>query len=181
MLFRSALNGQVRSYFAAAGVVNLGVTNGPDATQVFFNDRNGLLLVRASLQDLDIIQQAIELLNTVPPQVLVESKFAEISQNDNKGIGFDWFLGNTIMGPLAGQGGTAPSLAGRPTPANPLSIFPLPQTPIGPGTADGGLTSGALSRNNQPVIATLTGILTDPQFRVVIRALEQREIGRAHV
>jgi general secretion pathway protein D len=26
-----------------------------------------------------------------------------------------------------------------------------------------------------PAIGTLTGILTDPQFRVVIRALEQRE------
>ncbi|NBR87171.1 MAG: hypothetical protein EBT61_16980 [Verrucomicrobia bacterium] len=171
----STVNAQVRQYFQAAGVSNLGVTNGPDATQVFFNDRNGLLLVRASIQDLDIIQQAIELLNTTPPQVLVESKFAEINQNDNKGVGFDWFLGNTIFGPLAGQGGTAPSLQGRQTRANPLGVFPLPQTPIGPGSADGGLTSGALNRNNQPALATITGILTDPQFRVVIRALEQRD------
>jgi hypothetical protein len=68
------LNHLVRAYFTAAGVANLGVTNGPDATQVFFNDRNGLLLVRASLQDLDIIQQAIELLNAKPAIKSPETK-----------------------------------------------------------------------------------------------------------
>jgi len=171
----SALNDQVRSYFTAAGVANLGVTAGPDATQVFFNDRNGLLLVRASLQDLDIVQMAIELLNVIPPQVLVESKFAEINQNDQKALGFDWFLGNSIMGPVAGQAGTQPSLQGSPSPANPLGIFPLPQSPIGPLASDGNLTPAAALRQNAPALATFTGILTDPQFRVVIRALEQRD------
>lgn len=168
------LNLQVRQYFQAAGVVNLGVTNGPDATQVFFNDRNGLLMVRASLQDLDIIQMAIELLNSVPPQVLVESKFAEINQNDNKALGFDWFLGNTVFGSFAGQAGTQPSLQGTPTRANPTGVFPLPASPIGALSSDGGLTGSAL-RNNGPALGTITGILTDPQFRVVIRALEQRD------
>lgn len=168
------LNLQVRQYFQAAGVVNLGVTNGPDATQVFFNDRNGLLMVRASLQDLDIIQMAIELLNSVPPQVLVESKFAEINQNDNKSLGFDWFLGNTIFGSFAGQAGTQPSLQGTPTRANPTGIFPLPASPINALSSDGSLTGSAL-RNNGPALGTITGILTDPQFRVVIRALEQRD------
>ena len=170
----SALNVQVREYFQAAGVVNLGVTNGPDATQVFFNDRNGLLLVRASLQDLDIIQQAIELLNVIPPQVLVESKFAEINQDDSKSLGFDWFLGNTVMGPVLGGAGTQPSLQGRPTQANPLGVFPLPATPIAASASDGNLTPATALRNNGPALATFTGILTDPQFRVVIRALEQR-------
>ena len=168
------LNLQVRQYFQAAGVSNLGVTNGPDATQVFFNDRNGLLMVRASIQDLDIIQMAIELLNSVPPQVLVESKFAEINQNDNKSLGFDWFLGNTIFGSFAGEAGTQPSLQGRPTPANPLGTFPLPASPIRALSSDGSLTGSAL-RNNGPALGTITGILTDPQFRVVIRALEQRD------
>ncbi|MEQ2006459.1 MAG: hypothetical protein ABMA26_06655 [Limisphaerales bacterium] len=168
------LNLQVREYFLAAGVVNLGVTNGPDATQVFFNDRNGLLLVRASMQDLDIIQMAIELLNSVPPQVLVESRFAEINQNDNKALGFDWFMGNTRFGNFSGSPGTQPSLTGRPTASNPTGVFPLPASPILPLASDGSLTANAL-RNNGPAIGTITGILTDPQFRVVIRALEQRD------
>ncbi len=104
----------LRDYFRAAGVGNLGPTNSPDATQVFFNDRNGLLLVRASVQDLDIIQMAIELLNVEPPQVLIEAKFATLNQNDLKALGFDW------------------------------------------------------ARTN-------AGILTAPQFAVLVRALEQRD------
>ena len=166
----SEVNNQVRQYFLAAGVVNLGVTNGPDATQVFFNDRNGLLLVRASLQDLDIIQMAIELLNVIPPQVLVESRFAEINQNDNKALGFDWFMGNIVAGPTAVQGNLAPALNGRPSAANPLGVFPLSGAPA---ISTGSITDGL--RNNAPALGTLTGILTDPQFRMVIRAIEQRD------
>ena len=37
------------------------------------------------------------------------------------------------------------------------------------------VTSGLRNVVNAPAVATFTGILTDPQFRVVLRALEQRE------
>ena len=39
---------------------------GINAAQVFFNPSNGQLLVRAPLADLDLIEQAIEILNTWP-------------------------------------------------------------------------------------------------------------------
>ncbi|KAF0172204.1 MAG: peptidase M56 BlaR1, partial [Limisphaerales bacterium] len=244
------LNHLVRLYFTAAGVTDLGATNGPDATQVFFNDRNGLLLVRASLQDLDIIQQAVELLNAKPPQVVIEAKFVEISQNDNKAGGFDWFLGNTAVRPpevqpdgvrrlwidregnykLDGRArsldqiedelkavsrtnagvvvrigaehearysdatpvferlsrigitnssfAVAPELNGlpvrQPTAVNPTGIFPQPAQPGGTPAATG-IVTNKLARTNAVGLATLTGILTAPQFAVVMRALEQRD------
>ena len=34
---------------------------------IFFNDRVGELLVRATASDLEIIQQAVEMLNQAPP------------------------------------------------------------------------------------------------------------------
>jgi general secretion pathway protein D len=37
------------------------------------------------------------------------------------------------------------------------------------------MTSGLRNPLNAPALGTLTGILTDPQFRVVLRALEQRD------
>jgi general secretion pathway protein D len=37
------------------------------------------------------------------------------------------------------------------------------------------ITSGLANNPGIPAVATISGILTDPQFRVVIRALEQRE------
>src|SRR5205823_4888049 len=64
--------------------------------------------------------------------------------------------------------------------ANPSGVFPGPgsitaPTPgyLFPSASDNILTSGL--RNTAPAIATYTGILTDPQFRVVIKALEQRQ------
>ena len=183
-----ALHALVRQYFTACGVI----LTDPGKT-VFFNDRTGLLYVRASEQDLEIIQQAIETLNQTPPQVTIEAKFAELSQEDSKGLGFNWYLGNTLMnnGALGFQGGTAPSFQGPSSTANPSGIFPgggtltpgsTTYTP-GPGAtaasaSDGNFTSGLRQTFGQsgslPTVGTLTGIMTDPQFRVAINAIEQR-------
>ena len=172
------MNDMVRAYFTAAGVD----LQAPKS--VFFNDRVGMLLVRATSADLEIIQTAIETLNIAPPQLSIEAKFVEVGQEDTRGMGFDWYLGNTLMnnGSLGVQGGTAPSFAGSPTLANPSGVFPGPTAGglLSPGTllssaTDNLLTQG-LNQNNNPAlpIATISGILTDPQFRVVIKALETR-------
>jgi general secretion pathway protein D len=85
--------------------------------------------------------------------------------------------GNTLMrnGSIGAQGGSAPSFTGQPSPANPNGVFPGPSlvNAIPPSTTDNLITSGL--RNSAPALGTITGILTDPQFRVVIRALEQRQ------
>ena len=112
-----------------------------------------------------------------PPQVSLESKFVEVTQNDNKALGFDWFLGNALAfgGAVGASGGTAPSYSGVPSAANPTGTFPGSG---GPGTVSSAATDGQLTsglRNTAPTVGTISGILTDPQFRVVINALEQRE------
>jgi general secretion pathway protein D len=177
------INDLVRDYFQTAGV------DLAPPKSVFFNDRNGNMTVRATLSDLEIIETAVQTLNTPPPQVSIEAKFAEIGQEDSRALGFDWFLGNTLMagGRIGGQGGSAPSFSGAPTTANPSGIFPGPgfgPGVPGPGTIFPSATDGLVSQgirnvygaNNAsiPELGTITGILTDPQFRFVIRALEQR-------
>lgn len=163
----------VLAFFGSAGVniTNYGGT-------VFFNDRNGLLFVRASMADLEIIEEAIEVLNVVPPQVSIEAKFAEVSQQDNRALGFDTFLGNVLMGggAVGVQGGTAPSYTPPGTRANPaVPGFPTavyPYQNFAQGAADGLISNGVEGGGN--TIATITGILTNPQFRLVIKALESR-------
>ena len=172
--------------FGAGGAGGIGGLGGPGVSTVaramFFNDRVGLLYVRATMAELDIIEQAIQTLNVAPPQVQIEVKFVEVGQDDAKALGFDWILGNTLMGSgsMGAQGGTAPSYRGGSSLANPFGIFPG-QAPLGgspaqvpPAVTDGTLTGGLRNENAGPAIGTLTGILTDPQFRVVIHALEQR-------
>lgn len=163
----------VRQFF-----ITMGVDLIPPKT-VIFNDRSGILWARATLEELDIIESAIQVLNVSPPQVNIKAKFADIGQEDQKAIGFDWYLGNVLMGSggeVVASGGTQPSLSGTPSTGNPLGYFPgtslantLPSSP-----ADQLVTSGLGNPLNAPAIATFTGILTDPQFRAVIKALDQR-------
>lgn len=170
----------VKNYFETAGVT----LDAPKS--VVFNDRLGMLMVRATLQDLDLIEQAVQVLNMIPPQVQIDAKIAEVGQDDSRALGFDWFWGNTLAagGKVGLQGGTAPTYNGRPSAGNPSGVFPgplpsgvplgsvLPAT-VSPAATDNFLTSSL--RNSAPALATVSGILTDPQFRMVIRALEQRQ------
>jgi general secretion pathway protein D len=172
----SAYQTAVIQYFAAVGV-DLSPTSGKN---VFFNDREGSLLVRATSQELDVIEAAIQTLNVAPPMVNVKTKFVEVTQNDSKALGFDWYLGNFLMGggAMGLQGGTAPSYTGSSSSANPEGTFPgsaAAGTATGASASDALLTSGLRNSLNAPAVATFTGILTDPQFRVVLHALEQRD------
>ncbi|MBU6400177.1 MAG: hypothetical protein KGS61_07645 [Verrucomicrobia bacterium] len=108
----------------------------------YYNDRNGLLFVRSFQQDLDVIDQALQVLNTAPPQVRIEAKFTQLTGLDAKALGFDWVASN----------------------------------PPGPAEAAAGVRSAhsAAGQSSTPASATVTGILTDPQFRVVIDSLEKR-------
>jgi general secretion pathway protein D len=163
----------VRNFFN-----NLGIDLAPPKT-IFFNDREGTLLVRATLQDLDTIEMACQTLNLAPPEVNIKTKFVEVAQSDNRALGFDWYLGNWLMnnGAIVASGGTSPSLNGKPSAANPGGFFPgtSPGTVIPSANSDQLITSGLRNAINAPAVATITGILTDPQFRVVIRAMEQRQ------
>jgi type II secretory pathway component GspD/PulD (secretin)/beta-lactamase regulating signal transducer with metallopeptidase domain len=143
----------LRDYFESLGVELDPVRNPGKA--LFYKDRQGMFIVRATMQDLDIIEAAIQVLNSVPPQINIKCKFIEVPQDDPKTMDFDWYLGNVVMtnGAMVGQIGTATSFIGLATAANP---------------------SGAYPGNPSPIPSTLTGILTDPRYRVVVKALEQR-------
>jgi general secretion pathway protein D len=158
-------------YFAS-----IGVDLKPPKT-LFVKERQGMLLVRATLQDLDIIERNIAVLNTAPPQVNIKVKFVEVSQDDTKAYGFDWYLGNVLTNNTAigGQARTDPFNVDSPAAANPLGAFPgnsSGPTTVAPNSTNPLATSGL--HNPSPSPFTLTGILTDPQYRVVIKALQQR-------
>ncbi len=168
----------VRQFFLTMGVD----LNPPK--NIFFNDREGTLIIRATIEDLDIIEAAVQVLNIAPPQINIKAKFVEVSQSDTRALGFDWYLGNVTMGgdgAVGFMGGTAPSYQGAPSQGNPSGVFPGTSSSTVQGSqGTDQLLSGALRTRSVddvaiPALGTFTGILTDPQFRVVIRALEQRQ------
>ncbi len=161
-----------RSFFITLGV-NMAE---PPGKSVFFNDRLGLLFVKATLSDLDTIERAIQALNQVAPQVQIKSRFIEVQQTDQNALGFQWYLGNFINGSVIANGGSAPSLNVPTSAANPLGVFPgnTASSVIAPSANDQNLTSGLRNALSAPTLATVTGILTDPNFRAAIQALSQR-------
>jgi len=148
----------------------------PPGKSVFFNDRLGLLFVKATLSDLDTIERAIQALNQVPPQVHIKSRFIEVQQTDVNALGFQWYLGNYINGSVIANGGSAPSLNVPVSAANPLGIFPgnTAASQVPSSANDQYLTAGLRNALGAPTLTAVTGILTDPNFRVAIQALSQR-------
>jgi Mg-chelatase subunit ChlD len=65
----------IRQYLIAAGV-NLKTNASGQSPMVFYNDRNGTLMVRASRQDLDAIQRTIEVLRVKEPEPPAPPKVA---------------------------------------------------------------------------------------------------------
>src|SRR5262245_24074149 len=118
--------------------------------------------------------------------------FVEINQNNLKELGFDWLLGPfSLNGKVFGAGGTA----GNAAPVNPGNfpfVDPATGKPIGQDSVTSGNRSGnfAISANAldallmpslgatagvAPGIFGLAGVFTNPQFQVVIRALNQKK------
>jgi len=167
----SQVSAAARTFFTSLGV-NL---TAPAGKAVFFNDKSGLLFVKATEQDLDTIDKAIQTLNQVPAEVHIKARFIEVSQDDSKSFGFNWYLGQfNVGGQAVGTGGSSPSLTVPVSPANPLGAFPGNTTAsLIPGSANDQLITSGL-RNTGPTLGTLTGILTNPNFQVSLQALEQR-------
>ncbi len=165
------VSGLAKQFFSSLGV-NL------DAPKtVFFNDRLGVLFVYATPQDLDIIERAMQVLDQVPPQVHIKARFIDVQQSDTSGLGFDWYLGQFSIGnSLQGQAGGAGTVFVPPTSANPSGTFPGNPVvgtvaPTLPSLTQGLPTTRTCRAGS---IASITGILTNPNFQVVLHALQQR-------
>jgi general secretion pathway protein D len=170
-------------------LLSMGVEFPPGASATFW-PHTGVLIVRNTQDNLDMVDALVDQANaSQPKQVEIESKFIEITQNNLKELGFDWLLGPfSINGKVFGSGGTSVNSPA----ANPINfpfVDPATNQPIGQNPVTAGNRSGnlAISANAldallfpavggvAPGIFGLAGVFTDPQFQVVIRALNQKK------
>ncbi len=162
-----------------------------DAASATFWPHSGVLIVRNTQDNLDMVDALVDQANaSQPKQVEIESKFVEINQNNLKELGFDWLLGPfSINGKVFGSGGTA----GNGTAVNSANFpfvangVPIGQNPVTSGNRSGNvaisanaldaLLAGATGGGTAvaPGIFGLAGVFTNPQFQVVIRALNQKK------
>ena len=162
-----------------------------DIASATFWPHSGTLIVRNTQDNLDMIDALVDQANaSQPKQVEIESKFVEINQNNLKELGFDWLLGPfSINGKVFGSGGTA----GNGTAVNPANFpfvangVPIGQNPVTSGNRSGNVAISANALDAllagttgggsavAPGIFGLAGVFTNPQFQVVIRALNQKK------
>jgi len=162
----------------------------PEGTSAVFNPVTSQLVVRNTAPNIDLVESFVDTQSTrTPKQIYITTKFVEVTQKNTDELGFDWLLGPfSVPGSsrVYGSGGSAGTSAN----------FPL-QNPgagtgaIGTNAVTGGLRSGtgAITPDSidgllsnapstpakAPGMFALSGVLTDPQFQVVVRALNQKK------
>ena len=169
-----------------------GVSFSVPGSSANFLPQSSRLIVRNTADNLELVDAIVEQANVSgPKQVEIESKFIEINQTNLKELGFDWLLGQfNIPGSsrvFGGGGATANSPAYAPGnyPFAPPGGDPVGQFPVTGGNRSGSfsisgnaidtLLNGTGAASVAPGIFGLSGVFTDPQFQVVIRALNQKK------
>ena len=162
----------VKAFFAEAGVPF------PTGSSLVYNDRISTVIVRNTPENLEIFERILSTLNVIPSQVEIEAKFVDINQNDLDDLGFKWQVGRKVTGDFDLQGGSPAEGFPPGTPASTPSSYNLTSglrdsSAIGVSAIDA-LLSGSTAAAGAGQIGTIRGILTDPQFQVVIQALSQK-------
>lgn len=161
-------------------LIGAGITFG-DGSSASFTAASSTLVVRNTQPNLDLIETYVDELNkNGPKQVVITTKFVEVSQRNTEELGFDWLLGGGGSRPkvdFAGGSLGNSSIQGTPFTNNyPFSTVvqgtsqaaglppPTSNVPVGTnsttGTGTGSLTSGLRSGAGAISAGRLDDLLT---------------------
>jgi general secretion pathway protein D len=178
---------EAKDYLMASGVTF------PQGSSAIFLPNSSKLIVRNTQENLDLIDAVVEAaITSGPVQVEIEAKFVEITQNNLKELSFDILVGagnvpnSQSVFFSGGTSGNTPGLD-----PNDFPILGPNGSPIGGSRINSSLRSGnlAISQNAidallfgvtgtsqlSPALGAISGVFTDPQFQVVLRALNQKK------
>lgn len=166
-----------------------------DGTGASFNAATNTLIVRNTPAQLETVDMLVEQAASSAPKVVrLDIRMMQIAEAQLAELGFDWLLGpfNVNSTNSAGNGGT---VGNQNLPANfaASQFVPLPFAPVLGNPVTAGLRSsnditssdssidlaltGANQRNQNrsPGVLSLSGVFTQPQFQMVVRALDQNK------
>ncbi|MCB1226159.1 MAG: tetratricopeptide repeat protein, partial [Verrucomicrobiales bacterium] len=172
----------------------------PDGSGASYTAVTNQLIVRNTAANLEIVDMLVEQAAAASPkQARITVRMVEVDQTNMQEMGFDWLMGAfNVPGSdaLYMSGGTAGNAeaSGSPTENFPMSYPGGTGVAVGVNPMTAGLRSSGeivgrpklndlLGENISPPVVNsrspgtfaLTGMLTDPQFQMVIRSLNQRK------
>ncbi|MBN2190248.1 MAG: tetratricopeptide repeat protein [Candidatus Aureabacteria bacterium] len=161
----------------------------PEGSKIFLHERTSTLIARNTPTNLAIIDDILRVLDVTALQVEIEAKFLDLNEVDASELGLEWMLTNDWHLTTDGQDRGVTMDANSLFPANIPATNKIAAGP-GFGQYPGGASSGyGITRGlrflqdstGNPLgnVLSLSGVLTSPEFQIVIHALSQD--GRADV
>ena len=160
----------------------------PDGASANYFPSGSKLVVRNTRDNIDVIDSQVDAaMGVTPSQVDIQTKFIEINQNNLQELGFDWLLGPfSAGGGVYGTGGGVPGTGADTTPFGNPMVGGYPMSSVGslrsgdraitPNSVDALLAGKAVGDQVvAPGIFSIAGVFTEPQFQLVIRALNQKK------
>jgi len=138
----------------------------PPNSKIFLDPRTSTLIITNTIANHSLIEDVLKNLSKPPIQVQIEAKFVKIREDDANELGLEFFLTKDWLG----DGG------------DPNGIRVLSETTdpdFGQYSADAskyGFTRGLRYSGYKSSIFRLSGVLTEPQFSVILHALSQNKI-----
>ncbi|MCG3148129.1 MAG: hypothetical protein PCFJNLEI_01571 [Verrucomicrobiae bacterium] len=162
----------VKELFSSAGVPF------PQGSSIVYNERTSTIVIHNTPENIEAFERALPSFDVVPKQIEIETRFIDISQGDLDELGFSWKVGQKNVGDFGIEAGNPNTIfgSGAPNPANfdEITAGLRDSSSLG-GSAIAAAISGAGGVSGLNSLATIKGILTDPQFEVVIKALSQKK------
>jgi general secretion pathway protein D len=171
----------------------------PNSTATY-NPRTKSLTVYNTAEMLELVDQLVaDGADSSPVQVEIQARFVEFTQQNLKELTFDWLMGQSnVPGTekvFTGGGTTGSQRPSLNSSDYPFTIpsggaFPNGGNPVGVNPVTGGNRSGKLALSSSaidallagatgggglagPAAFSLAGAFTDPQFQMVVRAMNQ--------
>ena len=177
---RVAQRQEAKEYLISQGVVF------PDGASANYLPSGSKLVIRNTRDNIDQIDALVDAaMGVAPSQVDIQTKFVEINQNNIQELGFDWLLGPFSIGGsgvYGSGGGGANSLTGANYPFNTAGMNTVGSLRSGDrAISQNSIASllagqpGGTSLSPAPGVFSVAGVFTDPQFQMVIHALNQKK------
>lgn len=182
----------VKRISAQQFLTDRGILFGPGASATFVAATN-TLIVRNTTEQLEAVENIVQASRDAGTKLVqIHVKMVSVEETDLNQLGLDWLLGQANFGstPRAFFGGGTDGNSAVPTAAADYPIVGPGGIPVGTFPVTGGLRNSdftigqgidtVLNRDSpdpsggrSPGIFAVTGVFTDPQFQMVLRALSQ--------
>ncbi len=138
----------------------------PPNSKIFLDPRTSTLIITNTIANHSLIEEVLKNLSRPPIQVQIEAKFVKIKEDDANELGLEFFLTKDFL-----------SDGGDPNSLRILSDTTDPN--YGQYSTDAskyGFTRGLRYSGYNSSVFRLSGVLTEPQFSVILHALSQNKI-----